>query len=65
MDDEPLSAAALDRLRRIGTCDRRDAPPGRLVAELRSLLRDADLPVTSVKDGEEVVERLHTAPHGT
>lgn len=65
MDDDALPAAALDRLGRIGVFDRGEAPPGQLVAELRSLLRDADLPVTSMKVGEEVVERLRTAPHGT
>ncbi|MBA3347770.1 MAG: hypothetical protein H0T13_04345 [Actinobacteria bacterium] len=70
MDAESPTAAVLDRLERIDALDRGEAPPGRLVAELRSLLRDADLPVAPLgveqkRVGKEVVERLRTAPQGT
>jgi hypothetical protein len=74
MDAEAQHAAVLARLERIGAFDRRAAPaergpgeqaPRALIGELRSLLVDADLPVAPSAHGEEVVERLRTAPHGT
>jgi len=69
MDTEAQDAAVLARLRRIGALDSRTAPDGRapreLIGELRGLLRAARLPVAPSARGEEVVERLPTAPHGT
>ena len=58
--DDPDAVRA--RLDRIDALDRREVSPFELIAELRGLLRDADLPVAHAK---EVVERLHTAPHRT
>ena len=69
MDAEAQDAAVLARLERICTLDRRTSPgggpPRELIGELRGLLRDAHLPVLPSAHGEEVVERLSTAPHGT
>lgn len=79
MDAEAQDAAVLARLmlvrlERIGALDSRTASgertPGEraaheLIGELRELLRDAQLPVAPSACGEEVVERLSTAPHGT
>jgi hypothetical protein len=58
-------AAVLARLDRIDALDRRETPPDELLAELRGLLRDAETLAASRADGEEVVERRRTAPHGT
>jgi hypothetical protein len=66
----------LARLERIDALDRRGAPPAELLPELRGLLRDAEgwsrpgaageaRPGVDRKSGEEVVERLRTAPHET
>lgn len=55
----------LARLDRIGALDRSGAPPGQLLGELRSLLREAETLArgrTTDDDGtEEVVGRLRTA----
>ena len=60
--DEPRVLARLDR---IDALDRSGAAPGELLAELRSLLEEAETAAPSTGGGEEVVERLRTAPHGT
>ena len=72
MDADAREEAVLARLERIGALDVRTTPgeraPRELIGELRGLLRDADLPVAPSAPsahGEEVVERLPTAPHGT
>jgi len=56
--DEPRVLARLDR---IDALDRTRAEPGKLLAELRGLLRDAEEQgherVAATGDGEEVVER--------
>ncbi len=57
--------AVLARLERIAALDRREAPPGELLAELRELMRDAETWTAPAPSGGEVVERLRTAPHGT
>ena len=57
--------AVLARLERIIALDRRGAQPGELLTELRQLLRDAQAPIAPPAGGEEVGERLRTAPHGT
>jgi hypothetical protein len=56
MDDSPAS----DRLR-IDMLGRSGAAP----AELRRLVEEAEAPAPRAGDGEEVVERLRAAPHGT
>jgi hypothetical protein len=54
-------ARVLARLDRIDALDRTRAEPGKLLAELRGLLRDAEDyargRVAATGDGEEVVER--------
>lgn len=60
-----MDGAVLARLARIDALGRRHAPPGELLDELRGLLRDAETGTASTGTGEEVVERLCTAPHGT
>ena len=54
-------ARVLARLDRIDALDRTRAEPGKLLAELRGLLRDAEEHahgrVAATGDGEEVVER--------
>lgn len=65
MDD----AGVLSRLDRIDALDRSGAAPGELLAELRGLLREAEVQArehaAEARDGEEVVERLGAALHGT
>jgi hypothetical protein len=65
MDDERLLA----RLGRIDALDRSGAAAGALLEELRGLVRDAEelarVRTVQERDGEEVVGRLRTAPHGT
>lgn len=55
----------LVRLDRIGALDRRGAPPGELLAELRGLLREAEdltrAERTATEETEEVVGRLRAA----
>ena len=58
-------ARVLARLDRIDALDRSGAAPGELLAELRGLLEDAETAASASGGGEEVVERLRTAPHGT
>ena len=61
-----LPQAVLARLDRIDALGRRQAPPAVLLDELRGLLREAEAGTASpLAAGEEVVERLGTAPHGT
>ena len=55
----------LARLDRIDALDRSGAAPGELLAELRGLLAEAETASSPSGSGEEVVERLRTAPHGT
>ncbi len=55
----------LARLDRIDALDRSGAAPGELLAELRGLLAEAETAPSPSGSGEEVVERLRTAPHGT
>jgi hypothetical protein len=59
----------LARLDRIGVLDRSGAAPGELLAELRSLLCEAEQGAREQAAGrsgaKEVVERLRTAQHGT
>ena len=54
-------ARVLARLDRIDALDRTRAEPGKLLAELRGLLRDAEKQarerVAATGDGKEVVER--------
>jgi hypothetical protein len=54
----------LTRLERIAALDRGDATAAEVLLELRGLLRDAEALAAS-RDGEEVVARRRTAPHGT
>ena len=63
-------ARVLARLDRIDALDREGAPPGELLAELRGLLREAELwtrdrrraaESQSTNGNEEVVERLRAA----
>ena len=63
MDEARVS----DRLDRIDVLGRNGASQAELLAELRGLVRDAEVAPAAVAagDGEEVVERLRTAPHGT
>jgi hypothetical protein len=61
MDDEWV-ANWLDRIDVLG---RRGASPAELLAELRGLVREVEAAASQAGDGEEVVERLRTAPHGT
>jgi hypothetical protein len=61
MDDERVT----NRLDRIDVLGRRGASPAELLAELRGLVREVEAPAPRAGDGEEVVERLRTAPHGT
>ena len=58
-------ARVLARLDRIDALDRSGAAPGELLAELRGLLEEAETAAPPGSGGEEVVERLRTAPHGT
>jgi hypothetical protein len=63
-------AAVRTRLDRIDALDRREASPARLpraelLAELRGLLRDAEIWAASHSEPEEVDERRRPAPHGT
>ncbi len=58
-------ARVLARLDRIDALDRSGAAPGELLAELRGLLEEAETAASASVRGEEVVERLRTAPHGT
>lgn len=60
-----LEGAVLARLERIAALERREAPPGELLAELRELLRDAEASTAATEGREEVVGRLGTALHGT
>jgi hypothetical protein len=62
MDEARVS----DRLDRIDALGRSGASTAVLLAELRGLVREAEAPAAGpAGDGEEVVERLRTAPHGT
>ena len=62
MDEARVS----DRLDRIDVLGRSGASQAELLAELRGLVREAEAPAAAAGgDGEEVVERLRTAPHGT
>lgn len=63
-------ARVLARLDRIDALDREGAPPGEVLAELRGLLREAELwtreprkaaESQATSGNEEVVERLRTA----
>jgi hypothetical protein len=63
--DEALDEVVLARLDRIDALGRRRANAGELLRELRGLLRDAEAGAPRTGAGEEVVERLRTAPHGT
>jgi hypothetical protein len=58
-------ARVLARLDRIDALDRKGAPPGELLAELRGLLREAETWTSeqrqATNDNGEVVERLRTA----
>jgi hypothetical protein len=58
-------SAVLARLERIAALDRCGAQPQALLTELRALLHDAQASTASFAGGEEVVERLRTASHGT
>jgi len=60
-----LDGAVVARLDRINALGRRRASPGELLDELRALLRDVETGTAPRVNGEEVVERLRTAPHGT
>ena len=61
MDDERVT----NRLDRIDVLGRRGGSPAELLAELRGLVREVEAAAPRAGDGEEVVERLRTAPHGT
>lgn len=61
MDDD----RAVEWLDRIDALGRRGAPASELLTELRGLMQEAERPPARGGDGEEVVERLRTAPHGT
>jgi hypothetical protein len=63
--DGTLDEVVLARLDRIEAFGRRRAASDELLHELRGLLRDAEAGTVSTGSGEEVVERLRTAPHGT
>ena len=55
-----------DRLDRIGVLGRSGASQAELLTELRELVREAEgTAAATAGDGEEVVERLRAAPHGT
>jgi hypothetical protein len=54
----------LARLARIAALDREAATAAEVLPELRGLLRDAEA-LAGSRDGEEVVARRRTAPHGT
>jgi hypothetical protein len=56
--------AVLARLARIAALDRGEATAAEVLLELQGLLRDAEALAES-RDGEEVVARRRTAPHGT
>jgi hypothetical protein len=58
-------ARVSDRLDRIDALGRSGASTAVLLAELRGLVREAEAPAAVPPDGEEVAERLRTAPHGT
>jgi len=58
-------ARVLARLERIDALDRSGAATGEVLAELRSLVAEAERSPSRVDAREEVVERLRTAPHGT
>jgi hypothetical protein len=60
-----LDEVVLARLDRIDALGRRRASAEELLCELRGLLHDAEAGRASTGSGEEVVERLRTAPHGT
>ena len=55
----------MEWLDRIDALDRSGAAPGELLAQLRGLLEEAERVPAESAGGEEVVERLRTAPHGT
>ena len=62
MDEARVS----DRLDRIDVLGRNGASQAELLTELRGLVREAEAPAAvAAGEGEEVVERLRTAPHGT
>jgi len=61
MEDERVT----NRLDRIDVLGRRGASPAELLAKLRGLVREVEAAAPRAGDGEEVVERLRTAPHGT
>ena len=68
--DSHPNLALLARLERIDALDRRGAPPAELLPELQGLLSDAERwsrpgVGEARRGGEEVVERLRKAPHGT
>ena len=54
-----------DRLDRIDVLGRSGASHAEVLAALRELVRAPEASVVRDADGEEVVERLRTAPHGT
>jgi hypothetical protein len=56
--------AVLARLERIAALDRGAVTAAEVLLELQGLLRDAEALAAS-RDGEEVVARRRTAPHGT
>ena len=58
-------ARANDRLERIDVLGRSGASQAEVLAQLRELVQEAEAPVGRDCEGEEVVERLRTAPHGT
>ena len=58
-------AAVPARLRRIEALRRGRAPAAAVRAELRGLLRDAEVASTPPSDGEEVVARRREARQGT
>jgi hypothetical protein len=56
--------AVLTRLEHITALGRAEASAAEMLLELQGLLRDAEALAAS-RDGEEVVARRRTAPHGT
>ena len=61
--DEALVSTRLDRIDVLGRCG---ASQAEVLAELRGLVREVEATAApTAGDGEEVVERLRTAPHGT
>ena len=54
-----------ERLARIEALGRSGPSRAELLEELRVLVHHVELPVARGGEGEEVVERLHRAPHGT